>query len=156
MPVKHLLLLESEYQQRIALYNQREEELTKKQLDREKAMEKSLYESRQHQLKEMEDIKMREAAIAKKFELESQGLKTLESKLSEARASYDIREKELSRREKVVEEKARDFLGKAREEASKALNLELEALNRDKQSLKDERERFEEEKKSQKYIKLVY
>ena len=141
--------LENEYQQRIALYNQREEELTKNQLSREKAMEKSLYESRQYQLKEMENIKMREAAATKKFELESQGLKTLENRLSEAQASYEIREKELGRREKVVEEKAKDFLGKAREDASKALSLELEALSRDKQSLKDERERFEEEKKSQ-------
>ena len=141
--------LENEYQQRIALYNQREEELTRTQLNREKAMEKSLYESRQHQLKEMEDIKMREAAAAKKFELESQGLKTLENRLSEAQASYEIREKELSRREKLVEEKSKDFLGKAKEEASKALSQELEALSRDRQSLKDERDRFEEEKKSQ-------
>ena len=59
------------------------------------------------------------------------------------------REKELSRREKVLEEKSIDLKGKAREEASAALGKEMEALARDRASLEEERVRFNEEKKSQ-------
>ena len=83
--------LEAEYTQRLALYSQREQEITTTACRREQEVEKELYESRQQLLKGMEESRMRDEAAAKKLELESQGLRILEARVMEAKEFADIR-----------------------------------------------------------------
>lgn len=64
--------LGAEFQQRLVLYAQHEEELTRSALVREKELEKVSFDARQHMLKEIEGIRMKEQALMTKIELESQ------------------------------------------------------------------------------------
>lgn len=141
--------LEKEYSQRLALYAQREEELSRSALEREKASERSLYEGRQQMLREMEDVRLKEQAAAKKNEIESQGLRILESRLHEAQAASAAKERELGQMERELNDKLRSCSRIARDEVTAQLSSELEAAVRDKASIRQERERFEDEKLSQ-------
>lgn len=109
--------LEDEYRQRISLYAQREEELTRSAFTKEKTLERSLYEGRQQILREMEEVKMREQAGVKKIELETQGLQSLEKRLKETQSLLRSREDDLVKRSKEVEELFRECSRKAREDA---------------------------------------
>ena len=94
-------------------------------------------------LREMEDVRFKEQAGAKKLDLETQGLRILESRLNESLEALQNRERDVSIREKETEDKHRDSLRIAREESFSQLRSELEASGRERNALKAERERFD-------------
>ncbi len=55
--------------------------------------------------REIDELRSREAMLTRKTELESQGVRMLELRLKEAQSVLDGRERELSRRERLMEEK---------------------------------------------------
>ena len=60
--------------------------------------------------------------------LETQGLEALELRLKEVKAVMESREREVSRREQMTEEKYNECLERAKAEARASLRIDLEAV----------------------------
>lgn len=73
--------LESDYARRLQAVVEGEATLTKKLADQELSAQRGLYEARQQMQREIDDLRGREAAAARKLELEAQGVRMLELRL---------------------------------------------------------------------------
>lgn len=141
--------LEDEYERRINSFKSREEETNRANMERERQIQLAQYETRQKLLREMDELRLREQAAAKKMELDSQGFRLLETRLQESQSFLESREREVSRRERELIEKQRDCESRAREEALAALRTDMETAHREKLNILKERDAFEEEKRAQ-------
>lgn len=135
--------LEATYERRISLQSDREAESLRIAAERERILQQSQYEQRQKLQRELDDLRSREINTARKLELDTQGLRLLESRLKEAQILLETREKEVSRREREADIIHRDASEKAKEEARARVQDELESLLRERDALKAERSRID-------------
>jgi hypothetical protein len=117
--------------------------------ERERQLQQTQYEARQHLQREIDELRSREKASARKVDLETQGLHTLELRLKEAKIMLETREREAAVREREAEERMRTAADTARAEARANLRNELEELVRERGALKQERERLGDDRSSQ-------
>lgn len=141
--------LESEYQRRLYEHTERETLSNRAMVDRDRLIQQSQYDSRQHMQREIDDLRNREKTMIRKNELESQGLQTLELRLKEVKIILESREREVDRREKTVEDLYTENLDRAKSDARSHMRSELEDLNRDKNSFRIDIQKFEDIKSSQ-------
>jgi hypothetical protein len=93
-------------------------------------------------------LKQKEASVQRRIEIESTGLKLLEQRLKEVQELLEIREKDVSRREKEVGESIEMYRSDARKEAKIQLQLELELADTEKSKILLEKQQFERDKKN--------
>jgi hypothetical protein len=137
---------DQEYNRRLQVHLDREAACDKLVADKERSMQQSQYESRQLLQREIDDLRSREQISLRKYEMESHGLRLLEMRLKEAESVLETREHDLSKREKLLEQKIVDCGVAARKEAAAKFQAELDLMAVDRTSLIGERKRFEDEK----------
>jgi hypothetical protein len=138
--------MESIFERKLSAQIEREMEAQKQAAERERLAQQNHYKTRQRLQRELEDLRSREQAVARKLELDNQGLRLFETRLKEMQILIDSREREVSRKEKEFESINRDVALRAKEMARQMVNDELEALIRERAALKIERARFDEDK----------
>lgn len=82
--------LEHSYQQRLAVYDEKESQQKQALLDSERRIQQLEYDSRQRIQRELDEIRSREEATRRKNEMELQTTKLLEARLKEMQVSSDI------------------------------------------------------------------
>jgi len=141
--------MEADYQRRMAVQVEREEEMSRMHADKERKSAQQQYEARQKMQLEIDDMRSREQASGRKLEMESQGLRMLDLRLQEIKAALEGRERDIVKREREVNALHRESIERAREEARTGLKSELEALMRDRKNLILERQRLDDERGAQ-------
>ena len=141
--------LEADYQRRLQTHISREEVSAKGALERERAMHQTQYEYRQRMQREVDELRSREEAMRKKYDLEAQGLTLLELRVKESIAALETREREVYRRERETDLLMKESLERARVEARAHLQDELDAVLRERALVRLERQRVDEEKAHQ-------
>jgi oral-facial-digital syndrome 1 protein len=141
--------LDTDYQRRLNEQAEREAASLRSMADRERQLQQTQYEARQKLQREIDDLRAREKASVRRFELETQGLQTLELRLKEAKILLESREREALNREREAEERLKNSLDLARAEARNSLRAELEDLSRERGALKLERQRLDDDRSSQ-------
>ena len=121
--------LESEYQRRLQHNSTREAEIVRSNAEMDKRHQTEMYNMRNKMQREIDEMRSRELASGRKFELEHQGLKMLELQLKEFQQGLEVRDRELVTRERELEQRHRDALEKAKDEAREHLKHELELLS---------------------------
>jgi hypothetical protein len=137
--------VEFEYNRRLQAHIDSEITSTKKLSEQEHSAQRTLYEARQLMQREIEDLRARESAAARKQELEAHGVRVLELRLKEAQSLLDSREADLSRREKALEENRLKVSETARAEAQALVRSELDLLCREKSSVALDRQRLQDD-----------
>ena len=140
--------MDAEYKHLMKKYADQETTLKQEYLEREQKLERKEYEARQALQQELNSLKLKDESANRKIEYEEQGLRMLELRVKEASILIESREKEVSRREKEIEELSRGYQDKAKFEARAYLQSELDDLMREKTALKVERHRLIEESTS--------
>jgi len=140
--------MDAEYKHLMKKYADQETTLKQEYLEREQKLERKEYEARQALQQELNSLKLKDESANRKMEYEEQGLRMLELRVKEASILIESREKEVSRREKEIEELSRGYQDKAKFEARAYLQSELDDLMREKTALKVERHRLIEESTS--------
>ena len=140
--------MDAEYKHLMKKYADQETTLKQEYMEREQKLERKEYEARQALQQELNSLKLKDESASRKLEYEEQGLRMLELRVKEATILIESREKEVSRREKEVEELSRGYQEKAKFEARAYLQSELDDLMREKTALKVERHRLIEESTS--------
>lgn len=79
--------LEQSYQQRLAIYDEKENHQKQALLDSERRIQQLEYESRQRIQRELDEIRTREEATRRKNEMELQTTRLLETRLKEMQVS---------------------------------------------------------------------
>ena len=120
--------LETDYQRRLQEHAEREDASVRAMTDRERQLQQMQYESRQQMQREIDELRSREQGGQRKLALETQGLEALELRLKEVKAVMESREREVSRREQMTEEKYNECLERAKAEARASLRIDLEAV----------------------------
>ena len=138
--------LEADYKRRLEAHLAREELANKTALDRERTMQQAQYEFRQRMQKEIDELRSREAAAVKKYELESKGLSLLELRVKESVAILEAREREIFRRERETDLLVKEYQERARIEARNHLQDELDAVLRERSLVRLDRQRVDEDK----------
>ena len=138
--------LAEEYERKLAELSQRESNQMETLLERERKVHQQEYELRQRLQMDLDDLRSRESAHARKLELEAQGMKLLENRLREMQSVLESREKELTRKEKQAEDVVQIRAEKARGDLCIQLESELETLVRERMAIKDERDRMAQER----------
>ena len=138
--------LEADYKRRLDAHVAREELAAKTAADRERSMQQVQYEFRQRMQKELDELRAREAAAVKKYELESKGLALLELRVKESVAILEAREREIFRRERETDILVKECQERARVEARNHLQDELDAVLRERSLVRLERQRVDEDK----------
>ena len=133
--------LESEYQRRMETHVQREEQSAKSAAEREKHMQQTQYECMQ---KEIDELRNREQSLARKYELESQGLSLLELRIKESISLLESREREIYRRERETDLMIKEYQERARVEARMHLQSELDAVLKERALVRMEKQRVDE------------
>jgi hypothetical protein len=137
--------VEFEYNRRLQAHIDSETTSMKKLSEQEHSAQRTLYEARQLMQREIEDLRARESAAARKQELEAHGIRVLELRLKEAQSLLDSREADLSRREKALEENRLKMSESARAEAQALVRSELDLLCREKSSVALDRQRLQDD-----------
>lgn len=140
--------MDSEYKHLMKKYADQEATLKQEYIEREQKLERKEYEARQALQQELNSLKLKDESNNRKIEYEEQGLRMLELRVKEASILIESREKELSRREKEVEDLCRSYQDKAKFEARAYLQSELDDFMREKTALKVERHRLIEDSTS--------
>ena len=96
--------------------------------------------------RELDEVRSRELAGGRKMELDAQALRQLELRLTEALHLLEVRDREVSKREKEVQRREAGAVEIALEEARAGLRGELDATADDRRRLAMDRRRFSEEK----------
>ena len=120
--------LETDYQRRLQEHAEREDASVRAMTDRERQLQQMQYESRQQMQREIDELRSREQGGQRKLALETQGLEALELRLKEVKAVMESREREVSRREQMTEEKYNECLERAKAEARASLRIDLETV----------------------------
>lgn len=141
--------IDHEYNRRLQVHIDRENASAQRLSEQEHQTQRSLYETRQLMQREADEWRSREAAATRKQNLESQGIRLMELRLHEAQSMIEIRERNISQREKELDEKNKMSRDQARKEALATVQSELDILSRERSTLMLERKRFEDEKASQ-------
>ena len=138
--------LEADYKRRLEAHLAREELAARTAADRERGMQQTQFEFRQRMQREVDELRAREAAAVKKYELESKGLALLELRVKESVAHLEAREREVFRREREVDLLSKECQERARAEARSHLQDELDAVLRERALVRLERQRVDEDK----------
>ncbi len=138
--------LENQYAQKYRVQESREAELLRSNADTDRRHQQQLYETRQKMQREVDEMRVREMATGRRFEIEQQGLSMLELQLKDVQVKLEAREREVFDREKDVDRRAADHVKIAKEEARDSLRAELEECVRDRKHLALERQRLEDER----------
>ena len=99
--------------------------------------------------REIDDLRNREQAGQRKLELETQGLHALELRLKESKALMESRDRELSRREQLTDEKYNECVERAKLEARASLRTELDAIQRERSEMSLDRQHLQDDMTSQ-------
>lgn len=114
--------------------------------EQERQFQRNQYDARQAMQREIDDLRSRETALMRKYELESQGIKMLELRLKESLNMIESRERELASREHKMEEQSANNMDIAHRKAREFVQKELEAISIEKSSLMVERRKLDDEK----------
>lgn len=138
--------LEFDYQQRLQTHVERETQLQRHLSEQERRTQQTLYDHRQMMQRDMDDIRSREQATARRYELEAQGLKLLELRLKEAQQVLESRERECERLEREATMKMSKSLDIARKETVDRLAVEQEGFFSEKRKLTADKLKFDEDR----------
>ena len=136
--------LELEFQRRLTAASDREKELTRQHAEKERQLEATQYEYRQRMQRELDELRLREVAAAKKSELDAQGAALLEQRLRETQIRIEAQKRELGVRESELDVRARTDADRAKQEAMSSIRAQMELVARERAQLKDEREALED------------
>lgn len=138
--------LEFHYHSKLQKFMEKEQESAEKMREQERRFERSMYEQRNHLMKQLEDLRLKESSLQRRSELESQGLKFLEIKLKEFETKLLIRSNELDEREKTIELKYSKTTDQIKSELSREFKLEMSAVQSEKADLIEQKRTFLQER----------
>ena len=141
--------IDFEYNRRLQAHIDRETESARRLSEQEHTMQRSLYDARQLMQREIDELRSRESASARKADLEAQGLRMLELRLKEAQAVVEGRERDVGTRQRKLEDQQQTAREQARKEALQQVAAELDVLSRERAALLLEKKRFEDERGAQ-------
>lgn len=144
--------LESDYQRRLHEHAERESASIRSFADRDRQVQQSQYEARQLMQREIDDLRDREKSGHRKLESESQGLRSLELRLQEAKAVIEAREREVGRREKLAEDLLSNNVERAKAEARAFLRSEMENVGRERILIEQEKQHLHDVRASQEVL----
>lgn len=145
--------MQIEYERRLLSASEREAEANRNYAEKERALETSQYEYRQRMEREIDTLRMREAAAAKKAEMDIAGVALMDQRLREEKLRLEGREREMSLKEQELQTRAREAGDAAREEATNALREQTEAVARERAALQIERDNLEDSKSA--HLELI-
>ena len=137
--------LEGQLQRKNSLLEAKEAQEIRHQAEIDRRYQQELFDTRQKMQAEVQEMRARELATGRRFELEHQGLKMFELQLKDVQGNIEAREREVLAREKEVDRRAAAAVKAAKEEARDHLRAEFEEILRDRKRLALDRQKFEDE-----------
>ncbi len=131
---------EAEYQQRFQHYLEREQAFQKQIKQQEEKSQQIAHEQRQALLQQLQTLQQQETSLKRKYELEREGLVTLEHHLKQLEGKLMSKEKELELKDRQYSASGLELREQIRREVQKELHFEYT-------SLQEERVKFIQERK---------